>query len=135
MSQILTLQPGQHIKIDRQHVDGGIPPKRAVVGGQIVTVEDGRRPLPTIYEANGAFFHADRSPITSEAQIEHLPAEAKARAKKFLASQGRKPAEPLKVIKRRKAGKPRALAETTKGRRIVANDADLEAVTGGVTVE
>jgi hypothetical protein len=76
MPQDLYLGNNLWVTIDRAYKDGGEPPHSAVIGGQIVRMSEGRRPLPTIFMKGAQFFYEDMKPVTEEAHVGHLPTEA-----------------------------------------------------------
>lgn len=132
MAQLLYLGKNQWITIDRAFVDGGRPPRNALIGGQVVSLTDGEPQKPTVFMAGDAFYYMDGQPVTVPDHVEHLPEPYKTMARKFIAKQhGGVEVKPLKVSSDKPTLKKRGRPKKSAGPIQVKDEASLKALAEG----
>lgn len=116
MPQELHLGGGRYFTgILRVFKDGGTPAKRAMVAGEVVTLAEAKRALPTIVQAQQGWFYEDGQPVTEPAHVEHLVPPFRAQALQWIKTKGGT-AKPMAAKKRARpapAGEVRAEAPET----------------------
>lgn len=145
-----TLQIGKgYVNVQKHFRGASILPKRAMIGGDVVTIAEGHPAPPDVVlgEYGGYYYFGNPlMPVTDPAHVDHLPSKRTdgtpvpgshlARALTQIAAAAKAPLAPIKPTTDGERVKARAHKATkpVKGRAI-RNAKDLARETGGVTLE
>ena len=135
-----TLQVGKGYVNVGQHFRGAsILPKRAMIGGDVVTIAEGSPAPPDIVtgEHGGYYYFGNPlTPVSDPAHVQHLPEPHRSRALKQIEEAAKKPLAPIKPTKDGEKASARARAAAKPTRRVaIRNQKQLLKEAGGVTVE
>jgi hypothetical protein len=137
MAQVLQIGSG-YVTVDQHFRGASILPKRAMVGGDIVTMAEGQPAPPDVVRVKDAYYYMGNplTPVADPAHLAHLPEPHRTRALRFIEQNAKKPAPVIRPRKDEAKEKARAARTSKPARtRTIRNAKDLHRESGGVTVE